>query len=274
MHECQHPWDRSTCLKEQGREPLPGTCGSLWTPGCCSLGGRSVLSHNIFIPLCLYVPLLSISCPLSSPQRMRGWFPAPCVRSHWSTQFFCALLGEQWGGCQPQGAWQRVMTKLPAACRVIPDMRVPWSASQECQSSSSEAVQLAISSKQHYASLSSKCAHSVSLGTVRLREKGWVDQCMDERHCPVRLIILPLTFDCRVFMPNLVPPKIPDGERLDFDVSSAVNIKPWELIPSRCSSTLCPAALQLLAGFTHVSFCPMFLSGAGHPPQAHGEGPE
>lgn len=75
-------------------------------------------------------------------------------------------------------------------------------------------------------------------------------------------------------MPNLVPPKIPDGERLDFDVSSAVNIKPWELIPSRCSSTLCPAALQLLEGFTHVSFCPVSLSGAGHPPQAHGEGPE
>uniref|UniRef100_A0A8B9Z9S5 Troponin T2, cardiac type n=1 Tax=Buteo japonicus TaxID=224669 RepID=A0A8B9Z9S5_9AVES len=101
-------------------------------------------------------------------------------------------------------------------------MRVPWSASRECQSSSSEAVQLATSSKQHYTSLSSKCAHSVSLGTVRLREKGWVDQCMDERHCPVpgiccRLTILLLTFDCRVFMPNLVPPKIPDGERLDFD---------------------------------------------------------
>uniref|UniRef100_A0A8D0EW03 Troponin T2, cardiac type n=1 Tax=Strix occidentalis caurina TaxID=311401 RepID=A0A8D0EW03_STROC len=70
--------------------------------------------------------------------------------------------------------------------------------------------------------LSSKCAHSAPLGTARLREEGWVDQHMDERHHPVpgiccRLTILLLTFNCRVFMPNLVPPKIPDGERLDFD---------------------------------------------------------
>lgn len=153
--------------------------------GCYGLGGRSVLSRDVFIPLCLYVPLPSISCPPSSPQRTRGWFPAACARSHWSTQFLCALLGEQWGGCQPQGAWQRVMAKLPAACRVIPAMWAPWSASRECQRSSSEAVQLATSSKQHYTSLSSKRAHSASLGTVRLREEGWIDQCMDERHHPV-----------------------------------------------------------------------------------------
>uniref|UniRef100_A0A8C9MWL9 Troponin T2, cardiac type n=1 Tax=Serinus canaria TaxID=9135 RepID=A0A8C9MWL9_SERCA len=30
-------------------------------------------------------------------------------------------------------------------------------------------------------------------------------------------IVLWLPLHCRVFMPNLVPPKIPDGERLDFD---------------------------------------------------------
>lgn len=144
------------------------------------------------------------------------------------------------------------------ACRVIPAMRVPWSASRECQRSSSEAVQLAISSKQRYTSPSSKCAHSASLGTARLRGEGWVDQCMDERHRPVpaiccRLTILLLTFNCRVFMPNLVPPKIPDGERLDFDVSSAPKVNPREVLPSHCSSTLCPAALQLLEGFIGVS---------------------
>ena len=77
---------------------------------------------------------------------------------------------------------------------------------------------------------------------------------MDERHSPVpgiccRLSIL-LTFDCRVFMPNLVPPKIPDGERLDFDVSSALSVNPHEVIPLDRSSALCSAALQLLDGFT------------------------
>uniref|UniRef100_A0A8C4V9Q2 Troponin T2, cardiac type n=1 Tax=Falco tinnunculus TaxID=100819 RepID=A0A8C4V9Q2_FALTI len=101
-------------------------------------------------------------------------------------------------------------------------MRAPWSTSRECQRSSSAAVQLATSSKQHYTSLPSKCAHPASLGTVRLGEEVWVDQCMAKRCCLVpgtccRLTILLLTFTCRVFMPNLVPPKIPDGERLDFD---------------------------------------------------------
>lgn len=37
-------------------------------------------------------------------------------------------------------------------------------------------------------------------------------------------------------MPNLVPPKIPDGERLDFDVSSALPVSPRAVIPSRPSS--------------------------------------
>uniref|UniRef100_A0A8B9PSD5 Troponin T2, cardiac type n=1 Tax=Apteryx owenii TaxID=8824 RepID=A0A8B9PSD5_APTOW len=31
------------------------------------------------------------------------------------------------------------------------------------------------------------------------------------------LTVLLLTFNCRLFMTNLVPPKIPDGERVDFD---------------------------------------------------------
>lgn len=242
----------------------------------CSLGGRSVLSHNLFIPLCLYVPLLSISCPPSSSQKMRGCFPAPCARSHWSTQLLCVLLGEQWGGCQPQGAWQRVVAKLPAACRVIPAMWVPWSASQECQRSSSEVVQLATSSKQHYTSLSSKCAQSASPGAARLREEGWVDQCMDERHRPVpgiccRLTILLLTFDCRVFMPNLVPPKIPDGERLDFDVSSALSVNLHEVVPSHCAQQFCSSWRASLVGLQPLL---LFVSGAGHPPQAYGEGPE
>lgn len=150
------------------------------------------------IPLSLCVPI-EHPLPPSSPQRMTAWFPAPCARSHRSPPFLCALLGEQRGACQPQGAWQRVMAKLPAACRVIPAMRGPWSASRECRRSSSEAVQLAMASKQDYTSLSSKRAHSASLGTVRLREEGWVGQCLDERHHPVpgtgcRLTLLVLTF--------------------------------------------------------------------------------
>uniref|UniRef100_A0A8U7NH51 Uncharacterized protein n=1 Tax=Corvus moneduloides TaxID=1196302 RepID=A0A8U7NH51_CORMO len=44
---------------------------------------------------------------------------------------------------------------------------------------------------------------------------------MGERHILSQVccspIVLQLPFHCRVFMPNLVPPKIPDGERLDFD---------------------------------------------------------
>lgn len=119
--------------------------------------------------------------------------------SCWSTQFLHSLLGERWGSCQPQGAWQRDVATLPAAHGVIPAMRVPWRPSRECQRSSSETVQLATSSKQRYSSLSSKCAHSAALGAVRLREEGWVDQSVGGKPRPVpgtccRLTALPLTF--------------------------------------------------------------------------------
>lgn len=132
--------------------------------------------------------------PGSEPTGDEGVVSSPC----WSTQPLHSLLGEQWGVCQPQGAWQRDVAALPAACGVIPAMRVPWRASRECQRSSSEAVQLATSSKQRY-SLSSKCAHSTALGAVRLREEGWVDQSMGGKPRPIpgtccRLTALPLTF--------------------------------------------------------------------------------
>lgn len=132
--------------------------------------------------------------PGSEPTGDEGVFSSSC----WSTQPLHSLLGEQWGVCQPQGAWQRDVATLPATCGVISATRMPWRASRECQRSSSEAVQLATSSKQRY-SLSSKCAHSTALGAVRLREEGWVDQRMGGKPRPVlgtccRLTALLLTF--------------------------------------------------------------------------------
>lgn len=132
--------------------------------------------------------------PGSEPTGDEGVVSSPC----WSTQPLHSLLGEWWGVCQPQGAWQRDVAALPATCGVISAMWVPWRASRECQRSSSEAVQLATSSKQRY-SLSSKCAHSTALGAVRLREEGWVDQSMGGKPRPIpgtccRLTALPLTF--------------------------------------------------------------------------------
>uniref|UniRef100_A0A8B9TJI2 Troponin T2, cardiac type n=1 Tax=Anas platyrhynchos TaxID=8839 RepID=A0A8B9TJI2_ANAPL len=147
---------------------------------------------------------------------MRGWFPAHVGAHSPSTLFWVS----RWGVCQPQGAWQRDVAALPAACGVIPAMRVPWRASRECQRSSSEAVQLATSSKQRY-SLSSKCAHSTAVGACEAQRgglgrsgHGWKasshPRYLLQAHSPPAHLPGP---SCQTWC----LPKSPDGERLDFD---------------------------------------------------------
>lgn len=58
-------------------------------------------------------------------------------------------------------------------------------------------------------------------------------------------------------MPNLIPPKIPDGEKVDFDVSEA-QVHLYVHISNICQ------AQRERAG-------PLF---AGHPPEEDGEGPD
>lgn len=35
-------------------------------------------------------------------------------------------------------------------------------------------------------------------------------------------------------MPNLIPPKIPDGEKVDFDVSDRLGFKTWDSPFTHC----------------------------------------
>ena len=102
----------------------------------------------------------------------------------------------------------------------------------------------------------------------------------------------PLLLSHRPFMPNLVPPKIPDGERVDFDVSGGCGegrpgwggrrgpdwkVRPYALgvgrrWPGRVSSKAGPQVRMRGRGLPPLPWS----SGAptGHPPEAHGEGPE
>lgn len=94
-------------------------------------------------------------------------------------------------------------------------------------------------------------------------------------------------------MPNLVPPKIPDGERVDFDVSGGLGragplgessgppgggevTGGGHTVPD---SVLGPAPAALLdPGPSPLAWGQWAASEprppAGHPPEAHGEGPE
>lgn len=76
---------------------------------------------------------------------------------------------------------------------------------------------------------------------------GWKPCPIPAPHCQLPTSHSPF----RPFMPNLVPPKIPDGERLDFDVSA-----------SNSSAVVlpCPAAprrLHCCEHSHHFHFCPV-----------------
>lgn len=200
-----------------------------------------------------FVPLLSIFC---TPSRTTGWFQPTSSCLCQVTQHMVPFEG----GCQLRGPGKGPMPHclqlaelfqpckhlgvFPGNATGLPVWLPSWHLQQDALHS-----------------LSSSYAHSASLGTVGLRGEGGMGDSHALSQICCSPIVLQLPFHCRVFMPNLVPPKIPDGERLDFDVSGqSSSSHPWGC----CSPSVSGSCWRLR----------LFVSRAGHSPQAHGEGPE
>lgn len=171
-----------------------------------------------------------------------------------------ALCGQQWVPAS-SGGLAKGPAMLSAACRVIPAMQEPGSVFPGMPRVFLCGCPAGTPSRMH-------CTpYPPAVPALHPRGLRGSGGGMGEGHvlsqtCCSR-IVLRLPFPCRVFMPNLVPPKIPDGERLDFDVSYGPVPIPG-VLPSRCSPSVSGSCGRLW----------LFVSGAGHSPQAHGEGPE